>query len=97
MKMSRSKSLPEQLTRRLLRREKARQEAGKTGLVMGTVQTLAAMVQEARFRTLRTTVAIIQPGLSKAKASEDVLALLGGTDRFLTETYGMKLRVIASD
>lgn len=97
MKMNRSKSLPEQLTRRLLRREKARQAEGRTGLVVGTVQTLAAVVQEARFRTLRTTVAIIQPGLSKASAGEDIRALLGATDRFLTETYGMRLRVICSD
>lgn len=97
MKMNRSKSLPEQLTRRLLRREKARQADGRTGLVRGSVEELAAIVQEARFRTLRTTVAIVQPGLAKSSASEDIRALLGATDRFLAETYGMKLRVIASD
>ena len=97
MKMNRSKSLSEQLTRRLLRREKARQAMGKTGLVIGSVETLAAIVREARFRTLRTTVAIIQPGLAKSKASEDIRALLGATDRFLTETYGMKLRVVGSE
>ncbi|SPX71866.1 DEAD/DEAH box helicase [Mycobacteroides abscessus] len=96
MKMNRAKSMPEQLTRRLLKREQARQADGKTGLITGSVEKLAAIVSESRFRTLRATVAIIQPGLLKSKASEDICALLGATDRFLIETYGMKLRVIAS-
>ncbi|SRX82873.1 hypothetical protein MPP7335_04640 [Mycolicibacterium parafortuitum] len=63
----------------------------------GSVETLAAIARESRFRTLRATVAIIQPGLLRSKASDDIRALLGATDRFLSETYGMKLRVIASD
>jgi superfamily II DNA or RNA helicase len=97
MKMNRAKSMPDQLTRRLLRRERERQAEGRTGLITGSVETLAAVARESRFRTLRATVAIIQPGLLKSKASDDIRALLGATDRFLTETYGMKLRVIASD
>ncbi|MCX2715223.1 DEAD/DEAH box helicase [Mycolicibacterium sp. J2] len=96
MKMNRAKSMPDQLTRRLLRREKERQADGRTGLITGSLETLAAVTRESRFRTLRTTVVIVQPGLAKSKASDDIRALLGGTDRFLTETYGMKLRVIAS-
>jgi superfamily II DNA or RNA helicase len=96
MKMNRAKSMPDQLTRRLLRREKERQSDGKTGLVTGSVEMLATMVRESRFRKLQMTVAIVQPGLSKSLVGEDIRALLGATDRFLTETYGMKLRVIAS-
>lgn len=34
--------------------------------------------------------------MSKARASDDMRALLGAAERFLSETYGMKLRVIAS-
>ncbi|ORB25557.1 hypothetical protein [Mycolicibacterium parafortuitum] len=97
MKMNRAKSMPELLTRRLLRRERERQAEGRTGLMTGSVETLAAIARESRFRTLRATVAIIQPGLLRSKASDDIRALLGATDRFLSETYGMKLRVIASD
>jgi hypothetical protein len=96
MKMNRAKSLPDQLTRRLLRREKERQTAGKTGLILGSIETLVSITREARFRTLRTTVAIVQPGLAKSRVTEDIQALLGATDRFSAETYGMKLRVISS-
>jgi len=96
MKMNRSKSVPELLTRRLLRRERDRQAKGLTGLVVGTAETLAAIVREARYRRLKATVVIVQPGMSKASVSDDMRALLGGTDRLLAETYGMKLRVIAS-
>lgn len=96
MKMNRAKSLPELLTRRLLRRETRRQAAGGTGLEVGDVELLTNIVREARYRKLRTTVAIIQPGMSRSTASEDMRALLGATDRFLTETFGMKLRVIGS-
>lgn len=96
MKMNRAKSFPELMTRRLLRREQARQQAGHTGLIKGTPELLAAIVREARYRTLRATVVVVQPGMSKAKVSDDMLALLGGTERFLSDTYGMKFRVAGS-
>lgn len=96
MKMNRAKSMPELLTRRLFRRENERIAAGKGGIVTGDIETLAAMVRESRFRRLRVTVAIVQPGMSKAKTGDDMRALLGAADRFLSETYGMSLRVVAS-
>lgn len=96
MKMNRAKSMPELLTKRLFRREQKRQAVGRSGLVVGDIETLATIVSEARYRTLQVTVAVIQPGMSKSVASEDMRALLGATDRFLGETHGMKLRVIAS-
>ena len=96
MKMNRAKSMPEQLTKRLFRRERDRRAGGNNGIIVGDVDTLAALVREARYRTLQVTVAIVQPGMAKSKASDDMRALLGATERFLSETYGMKLRVIAS-
>lgn len=96
IKMNRAKSFPDQLTRRLLRRETDRQARGTSGLIVGTTEVLTAIVREARFRKLRATVVIVQPGMSKATASEDMRTLLGGTERFLHDTYGMKLRVIGS-
>lgn len=96
MKMNRAKAIPELLTKRLFRREKQRQSSGKTGLIAGEIATLASIVREARYRTLNVSVAIVQPGMSKSLASEDMRALLGGTERFLVETHGMRLRVIAS-
>lgn len=97
MKMNRAKALPELLTGRLMTRERKRQSDGRTGLVVGDESTLASFVREARMRKSRATVAIIQPGISKARASVEQLALLGATERFLTETYGMRLRVIGSE
>lgn len=96
MKMNRAKSIPELLTKRLFRRERQRQSAGKSGLIVGDIGTLAAIVREARYRTLHVAIAIVQPGMSKTLVSEDMRALLGGTERFLVETHGMRLRVIAS-
>jgi hypothetical protein len=96
MKMNRAKSLPELIARRLLRRETARQKEGRTGIVHGSSESLALLVREARFRKLRATIAIVQPGMSKAGVSEDMRALLGGTDRFLADTHGVKFRVVGS-
>lgn len=96
MKMNRAKSVPELLTRRLLRRERDRQAKGASGLILGTTEKLATIVQEARFSRLNATVVIVQPGLSRRAVSEDMRALLGGTERFLVETHGMKLRVVGS-
>ncbi|ALL79632.1 hypothetical protein AD006_31080 (plasmid) [Pseudonocardia sp. EC080610-09] len=96
MKMNRAKSMPELLTKRLFRRENERVAAGRSGILTGDIETLAVVVREARFRRLRVTVAIIQPGMSKMKASEDMRALLGAADRFLSEKYDMTLRVVAS-
>lgn len=96
MKMNRAKSLPELLTSRILRRETNRQARGETGLVVGDSQVLHTIVGESRYRSLKSSVVIVQPGMSKALVSDDMRALLGGTDRFLTETYGMQLRVIGS-
>jgi hypothetical protein len=64
--------------------------------VVGTVDALASIVQEARYWKLQATIVAVQPGMSRAVVSENMRALLGGTDRFLADTYGMKLRVIGS-
>lgn len=97
MKMNRAKSIPEQLVKRLLRREQRRQMNGNSGMIKGDVATLGALVNEARYRELKTTIMVVQPGMSAAGASEDMLALLGATDRFLTETFfHVTFRVLAS-
>jgi hypothetical protein len=41
-------------------------------------------------------VFIVQPGLSKAKIAPAFLDVLGATELFLSETYSMPLRVVAS-
>jgi hypothetical protein len=96
MKMNRAKSFPDLLTHRLHRREINRQKVGRSGLIHGDAATFTTIVKEARYRHLKTTVVIVQPGISRAEVTDDMRALLGGVDRFLADTYGMKLRVIGS-
>jgi hypothetical protein len=93
---TRAKALPESLLRRLYRRDTDRQAGGRTGLVLGDTETFGAIAREARYRKLRTTVAIVQPGLSNKRISEDIRAQLGATERFLSDTYDTRLRVLAS-
>lgn len=96
MKTNRAKSVPDLLARRLLRRETMRQRKGQSGLVVGDIDTLTSIVREARFRKLRATIVIVQPGISKTVISEDMRAMLGGVERYLADTHGMALRVIGS-
>jgi hypothetical protein len=97
MKMNRAKSFPDLLTHRLHRRERDRQKGGRSGLIHGDAATFTTIVKEARYRRLKTTVVIVQPGVSRKEITEDMRALLGGVDRFLSDTYGMRLRVIGSE
>ena len=71
MKMNRAKSIPDQLVTRLYRREQARQAQGRSRIIKGDLLTLAEAVAEARYRELNVTVAVVQPGMSASKASED--------------------------
>lgn len=97
MKMNRAKSLPDMFTKKLLRRESNRQKDGRSGLIVGTIEELRSVAADARYLKLDASIAIVQPGMSKAKASDDMRALLGGVDRFLDDTFGMKLRVVGSE
>ena len=97
MKMNRAKSMPDLLLRRLLRRETKRQSQGGSGLILGDTHTLTSIVRESQVRNLKSEVMIVQPGMSKSKASDDMRALIGGVERFLLDTYGMPLRVVGSE
>jgi superfamily II DNA or RNA helicase len=95
-KMNRTKLKSELITDRLLRREKSRLKKGKSGLMKGDQALFLSIANKAKYLKKSCFVVISQPGISKTKVSEDMLALLGSTERFLLETAEMKLRVIAS-
>ncbi len=97
MKMNRAKSMPELLARRLLRRETKRQSLGRSGLLEGTVELLTEIVRESKFRRLDAIVVIVQPGLSRSRVSDDMRALLGGTDRFLEDLTESDFRVVGRE
>lgn len=44
----------------------------------------------------KMSIAIVQPGLSKARVSAEQLELLGATQNYLRETYQIPFEVICS-
>jgi hypothetical protein len=54
---------------------------------------LAQIRDLSRICAVTLRVYIVQPGLSKSGAADHQLALLGVTDRFLSETYQIPLKV----
>jgi hypothetical protein len=78
----------------LLKREAARTEAGRpTRIEVGTRERLVQLRDISRTCAVTLRVFIVQPGLSKIGAAEHQLALLGVTEKFLTETYQVPLHV----
>jgi superfamily II DNA or RNA helicase len=81
----------------LLKREATRVESGRPSrFEVGTAERLAQLREISRTCAIAMRVFIVQPGLSKARAAEHQLALLGVTEKFLTETYQVPLQVICS-
>lgn len=63
----------------------------------GTRDELVQIKDAARASELRLRMFIVQPGLSKSKASDAQLTLLSVTEAYLAETYQVPLSVIASE
>jgi superfamily II DNA or RNA helicase len=71
----------------LIRRERRRQERGtRSGLEVGTAEKIYELEEKARLLIPKVTIAIAQPGLSKERASDAQLHLLGCTQVYLYET-----------
>lgn len=81
----------------LLRRNEQRiDRGGSTRIEHGTSAILQSIHEVSRTNPVRVNVFIVQPGLSKAKASQHQLELLSVTENHLMETYQLPLQVIAS-
>jgi len=81
----------------LLKRDADRVESGRpTRFEIGSKDRLAQIRDLSRVCAVALRVYIVQPGLSKAGAAEHQLALLGVTERFLSETYQVPLKVYCS-
>jgi superfamily II DNA or RNA helicase len=73
----------------LIRRERQRQEKGHSGLMVGDDAALFAFQDVVRRRRPTLRVAVVQPGLSRAKAQARHLQLLGAADVYVAEVaYG---------
>lgn len=75
------------MLRQLIRREKNRKgRFGRTGIMRGSAKGLLQLQERARLARPHFTIAIAQPGVSKARASTQQLELLAATEVYLHET-----------
>lgn len=72
---------------RLIRRERKRQQVhGRSGLEKGTAADLYELEERAHECPLKFTIAVAQPGLSKAVVSDQQIELLAAAEVYLAET-----------
>jgi len=91
------KDKPSQLFGHLLRRDQNRLKAGQASrLEKGTKEDLLRITQLSRSRPVRISVSIVQPGLSRNRASREQLELLSVTENYLMETFRIPFTAIAS-
>jgi superfamily II DNA or RNA helicase len=81
----------------LLKRDSMRTSQGRsTRFERGDVSTLMRIRDMSRMCEVRLRVAVVQPGLSVAAATRSQLTLLAVTERYLSDTYEIPLRVLCS-
>lgn len=88
-----------ELFRHMIQRESRRVSNGNnTRFEKGTIENLALIKEKSkRFYKTDFKIYIVQPGLSRDRASEQQLELLAVTENHLLETYKIDLEVIASE
>ncbi|TZG12396.1 MULTISPECIES: DEAD/DEAH box helicase [Comamonas] len=81
----------------LLRREQTRINGNRPSrFERGNENLLHEIREKSRILELKLKAYVVQPGLSKAKASATQLRLLAVTERFLSDTYEVPFSVICS-
>lgn len=89
---------PRDLFTHLMRREPRRfKHQQGTRYELGTESDLYRIRSRADTQRVLLRVHIVQPGLSKAKASHEQLELMAVTENYLIETYAVPLGVVGSD
>jgi hypothetical protein len=88
----------DRLLMHMVNREKYRmRKQGVSRLERGTFKMLQELRGEARALMPEARIFVVQPGLSKAKVSDDQRELLSTTDVYLHETLSIHFGVIAND
>lgn len=89
---------PTELFDHLLRREEIWEKQEKASrFEKGNSEGLWRIKEMSREIPIELSISIVQPGLSRLKASTDQLVLLSVTENYLMETYQIPFGVIASD
>jgi superfamily II DNA or RNA helicase len=80
----------------LIRRERNRQKAGRTGLLVGTPEKLYELADRSRLLRARLEMSIVQPGVSASRVTPSILELLASTEVYVRETVNAPLEVLVS-
>lgn len=89
---------PTELFSHMLRREpKKKKNREATRFEKGTPEQLEIMKEKSKILRPHLSITIVQPGLSRSKASSDQLELLSVTENHLMETWKIPFNVIASE
>ena len=81
----------------LLRRDSLRVSKRRpTGIELGSAEKLREIREMSRVSDVRVAVYLVQPGLSKAQASNQQLELISVTENYLKETYQLRFGIVAS-
>jgi hypothetical protein len=81
----------------LLRRDSLRVSKRRpTGIELGSAEKLREIREMSRVSDVRVAVYVVQPGLSKAQASNQQLELISVTENYLKETYQLRFGIVAS-
>jgi len=81
----------------MLKREEQRKRNYETSRIeKGSVEIIRTIQNIATLVPISLSIAVVQPGLSKAAVSEDQLQLLGLTRNFIKSHFELPFRVIAS-
>ena len=85
------------LSHHIRKREESWQKEGKTRFIKGTMSEVNKLRKFSRFATKFVfEVSIVQPGLSKASVSDDIIQLLGSTEDYLIKTSAATFNVYCS-
>lgn len=78
------------------KREDTWHEQGSSRFVKGNMKELLGFKKLSKFASIELEIVLVQPGLSKAKVTDEILKLLGSTELFLQKTSRANFRVICS-
>ena len=89
---------PQLMVDRLIKREKNRRKVGRTGILVGDDSNLQHIADRVRLLEPQFVITIVQPGVSKTRASLPLLELIAASERYIKDSGGgTTLEVIVSD
>ena len=85
-----------QIIDHMKRRELVSRGGRNTRIEVGSLPKIMEMKNRMRAIPVKMTITIVQPGVDSKNISSDMATLLNGTASYLSETYGIELKLICS-